>query len=69
MKLVSLLHSTTGKVLDRLVGSATAYAACPPDGYYRCVVNGVCGSPGHERQYCYTRPDCSGVTCRSSGCC
>ncbi|MEV0648474.1 hypothetical protein AB0I28_24740 [Phytomonospora sp. NPDC050363] len=66
MKLVKL---ATEKVLDKLVGKVDAYAACPPDTYYRCVVNGICGSPGHERQRCWTKPDCSGITCASSGCC
>ena len=69
MKLVALVHSATDKVLNTLVGKADAYASCPPDGYYKCVVNGICGSPGHEHKYCYTKPDCSGVVCRSAGCC
>lgn len=68
MKLVKLVNATTEKVLNRLVGEATANAACPPDPYTKCIISGVC--PGlHTKLSCRTPGNCGNDVCTYVGCC
>jgi hypothetical protein len=67
MSLIKSVNSFADKALNRLVGSTTASAGCPPDSWNRCVVNGVCSS-GHSKERCSTNGACV-VTCTHIGCC
>lgn len=67
MKLFRTAGELADKALNRLVGTTTASAGCPPDPFYRCVINGVCSSM-HSKEYCSTSGSCV-TTCRHVGCC
>ncbi|GAA4915095.1 hypothetical protein [Stackebrandtia albiflava] len=65
---MSLINRIADKTLSKLVGEATAKAACSPYWQTYCVRSGVCAS-GHAKYRRYVNVHCDTCCREYVGCC